>query len=512
MAAATTLKALYERRSSDRTQFLQRARHNALLTIPSLMPLEGQSGTSHLVEPYQGVGAAGVVHLSSRITIGLLPAGRPFMRLDLPPEVKMQNQGEVPVEMQKQLSMVEQLIQGEAETSGWRTATLQSIQQLLVAGNVVEYMQPNNTIRLYRLDQFTVRRDHLGRILELIIMEKFSRDEAPMEVQGLEDGGNVDMEEKVELYTAIRLERDGDLEFYQRTQQWGSGDIAGGVTNWELHEMPYLALRWAATPGEDYGRGKVEEHIADLRSLDGLDKAALEMAGMGSRNFVMIRPGANASSIKNRLVRALNGDVVVGDPDSVELKSFVNSAGYQITAAQADVLRGSLSRAFLLASGGQRNAERVTATEIERDIQELEAALGGTFSALAQDMMEKRTQILMVSMKEAEQLPPFPSGALVPTILTGLEALSRERDVNRAMTAAQVTQAFGESAADVVKTDVILGRAFIGLGFPDAVNTPEEVAAIREQKQQAEQQQAMMQNVAPGVAQELTKQAGQGAK
>ena len=514
-----SLKGRYELRSSGRTQFLQRARHNALLTIPSLIPLEGSDGKSHLIEPYQGLGSAGTVHLSSRITVGLLPAGRPYMRLDLPAQVKLKAGGDIPVEVQKQMSLVEQMIQAEVEASGWRTATLQSIQQLVVAGSVVEYLMPDNKLRLYRLDQFTVRRNHAGRVIELIIMEKFPRDAAPTELT-IPKGAprksassatiaSDNFDEEVELYTQIKLKDNGTTAFYERTQEWGSGEAAGSPTVWEVEDMPYLVLRWASTPGEDYGRSKVEEHIADLRSLDALDKASLEMAGMGSRNFIMVQPGANASSIKNRLVRALNGDVLVGDPASVELKSFVNQAGYQITAQQSEVIRANLGRAFLLSSAGQRNAERVTATEIERDIQEIESALGGTFSSLAQDMMEVRTGLLMTNMKDQGKLPPFASGDLVPVILTGLEALSRERDVSRALQAATVTQAFGDAAADVVKTDVILGRAFIGLGFPDAINSPDEVAQIRQTRQDNQVQSELLTKSAPGVTKELAKQAGE---
>ncbi|NIV37987.1 MAG: hypothetical protein GWN58_53805, partial [Anaerolineae bacterium] len=84
-----------------RQQFLQRARHNALLTIPSLMPLEGHDQKNHLVEPYNGLGAAAIVHLSSRITMNLLPANRPHMRLQVPNEIKMQApDGKVPEETQ----------------------------------------------------------------------------------------------------------------------------------------------------------------------------------------------------------------------------------------------------------------------------------------------------------------------------------------------------------------------------------------------------------------------------
>ena len=486
MADQGSAKARYEKLSKDRSQFLQRARHNALLTIPSLMPLDGQSGRSHLVEPYQGVGSRAIVHLSSRMLVGLIPAGRPYMRLDLPPELKMEHGGEVPVEITKGLALSEQLVQAEVEAKAWRQSTLMSLQQLMMAGNAVEFMQDDNTIRVYRLDQFVVRRDHHGRVLELIIMEKFPKDATPLGMTPPSSIGMRDKDEEVELYTTVKLVPEVNRTFYRRTQEWGSGEKAGDSATWPVNEVPYLVLRWSATPGEDYGRSKVEEHIADLRSLDALEKAQLEMAAMASRNFIVVRPGANAAGLKRRLTQAVNGDVVTGDPDGIELKSFDNAGGYQITASQVQVLRESLSSAFLLMSGAQRDAERVTATEIERDIQELEAALGGTFSTLSQEMMEVRTRILIQNMKAQGKLPQFPDGAVVPTILTGLEALSRERDVSRAMQAAEIANAFGETAVDSIKLDRILSRAYIGLGFPDAVRTEAEAQQFRQQRQQAE--------------------------
>ena len=152
-------------------------------------------------------------------------------------------------------------------------------------------------------------------------------------------------------------------------------------------------------------------------------------------------------------------------------------------------MREFLARSFLLLSGAQRDAERVTAAEIERDITEIEAALGGNFSTLSKDMMEWRTTIMMLQMKDQEKLPDFPEGMVVPIILTGLEALSRERDVTRAMQAAQLVQAFGDEALAAVKVPKVLGRALVGLGFTDAVRTEEEAEAWK--KAQAERQAAL---------------------
>ncbi len=484
-----TAKSRLEKLNTDKSQFLQRARHNALLTLPSLMPLEGHTNNSHLLEPYQGMGSAGVTHLSSRLTNAFLPAGRPYMRLDLPPQLKLKIKGEIDNETTKGLALAEQLIQAEVEANDWRDATRQTTQQLLVAGNAMEEVLPSNKIRVYRLDQYAVRRDFDGTLLEFIIEERVDPDAlAPELVELLKvstTGSSLKKDEKVRIYTWGEKNPD---ETWRVHQELNEDELPDTERTYKKDLLPFAALRWASTPGEDYGRSMVEEHIADLRSLDALEKANLEMAAMASRNFIMVSPGATAAGIKNRLIEALNGDVVVGDPDSVQLKGFENSIGYQITSEQVKVLREMLARAFLLLSAGQRDAERVTAAEIERDISEIEAALGGNFSTLSKEMMEWRTSIIMIQMKEQEKLPDFPDGMVVPIILTGLEALSRERDVTRAMQVATLVQAFGEEAVANVKLDKVIGRALVGLGFTDAVRNEAEAAEWKKQNAEAQAQ------------------------
>ncbi len=498
-------KSRYDILSKDRSQYLQRARHNALMTIPSLMPLDGRGHEAHLIEPYQGLGSMGTVHLSSRMTVGLLPSGRNYMRFDLPPEVMMETDGEVPTKITIGLSKAEQMIQTEVEDKGWREATLVTLQQLIVAGNVLEFMLPDNTIKHFRLDQYVVLFDMTGKLLEIVIEEKVEAAKIPPGIS-LPDGMAASTEdEEVSLYTHIKRTDNGatDKATYLRTQEWENGVAVGQSKTFHEDELPYLPLGWTRQPGENYARAKVSEHIADLRSLDNLEKANLEGAAMASRNFIMIRPGATSASVKRRITHALNGDVVVGDPEGVELKSFDNARGQQIVEAAVRVLRESLARAFLLTSAGQRDAERVTATEIERDIAELEAALGGVFSSLSINLMKRRTLLLMKHMTAEKRLPELEALAK-PTILTGLEALSRERDVARALQAAQIVQAFGEAAQDVPKLPRIIGRAFVGLGFTDSVNDEDEVAAKQAQRAEQAQQQAMIEKLGP----EAMKQAG----
>jgi hypothetical protein len=463
------------------------------------MPLEGRDKTSHLLEPYQGLGALAVSHMSSRITVAMLPAGRPHMRLDMPAEFLMENQGQVPADVNKGLALSERIVQGEVEDKDWRDATLQSIQQLLVAGNVCEYQFPDNSIRLHRLDRYVVRRDYSGRVLEGIIKESLSPDMVPEEVTAPPSKGE---DEHFDLYTWIKPIVLGEKKRpgYE-VRQYIDDEQASEPIQYERDFLPYNFLRWTSVPGEDYGRAKFEEHVADFRSLDALEKATLEGAAMASRNFIFIKPGATGHGLRDRITKAANGDVLVGDPEGVELKSFENASGYTLTVQQVQRLEERLGRAWLLLSATQRNAERVTATEIERDIQEIEAALGGNFSTLNVQMMERRTRLLMKNMEDAGRLPNLLANGVRPTILTGLEALSRERDVNRAAQLSQLLQGFGPEALDIVKLEVPLRAATIGLGFADAIRGEKEVA-------QRQQQRAAMQTaqaVAPQVAGALAK-------
>ena len=63
----------YAQCESSRDAFLQRGRDAAELTIPTLLPPEGHSGSTVYQTPYQGVGARGVNNLASKLLLALLP-------------------------------------------------------------------------------------------------------------------------------------------------------------------------------------------------------------------------------------------------------------------------------------------------------------------------------------------------------------------------------------------------------------------------------------------------------
>jgi len=496
--AAETARSRYDVLRREREPFLFRARRNALLTIPSVMPLAGNSGHSHSYEPYQSVGAEGLSHLSSRLLMALLPPGRNFFRLDIPADAIAAAGTDEKIKKQitdwkQMLAAWEAAGQAVVDKGNWRIQTAAALQQLICCGNVLEFMDSDNNLKLFRLDQYVVARDWLGNLLEFIVEEKMARLALPDEARGMVPGK--DPQEEVTIYTWCRRSSNGD--FYEIMQEVDDQIVPNTVGNIDADKLPYNALRWATTPGEIYGRSKVEEHGGDLRSLEGLEKALLEGAAMASRNIIMIKPTATAGGMRRRVAEAKNGDVLTGDFEQIAMMSFENKIGMQLTAEYAERVERRLRFAFLLNQAVQRNAERVTATEITVLVEEIENALGGVYSMLSHEMMEWRLGRLLFNLQRKGVIPVWPDGDITPRVLTGLEALSRDRDVSRVTTAAELIKMFGEPAMEVIEITDLLRQAFIGLGLQDVTLSRDEIEKRQEMKARLE---AMVKAIPQAIA------------
>lgn len=480
-----------------RDGYLRRARRASELTIPSLLPPEGFDGTQSLPEPAQGYGARLVTALASKVMTSLLPPGVPFFKLEIPAEVLLQGgqQEGTTKDQERGLAASEQVIFAEVERAKWRRPTYVGMQHLIVAGNVGEQMMEDNSIRVFRLDQYVTVRSPAGALVEFIIEERLTPASVPEELQALV--AQTDFQSTTASPGASQPGNTKTIPLFT----WGKFDQKKGL--WVVHQevsdqlvpdsrgefdiLPYSFYRWIEEIGEDYGRSKVEEHIGDFRALDGLSQSMVQGAAMASRNVTMIRPNsAGGLNLRRRLTTAENGDYVIGNPEDVEMKQFTNVSGLQFAHAHLGEIRAELGAAFLLNSSVQRDAERVTAFELRKMIEEIETVLGGVFTALAQEIQETRLERLFLQMKRQGKLPPWPEGLVRPTILTGLEALGREKDVERVATALQFTGSLTPEERLYIKMGTLLGKAFNGLGLPNTIRTDAEVKEMREQIAQIE--------------------------
>ena len=479
MANYESCVSRYEAMKRNRDPFLRRARECAELTIPALMPPEGHTEFTLLPEPYQGVGARAVVSLAARLMVAMYPPGKPSFKLDVPSEARIQS-GELSLDkdIEQGLVMSEALIQAEIERKDWRSVTNLAIQYLIVTGNVLEQMLPDNTIRIFRLDQYAVSRDMQGHCREIITEEFLAPESLPKEMADMitpEDYSG----DKVQVLTHTIRQEDDTFYSYQEVNKQIVPNSEG-----YYDVMPYAALTWTSVIGENYGRGKIEEHLPDLRGIDALSKSMLDGAAMASRNVTMIRPNAAGGlNLRRRLAKANNGEIIVGNPEDVAMLQYQNMNGMQLVAQEMERQTREIGQAFLLGAASVRDSERTTSTEIRMQQEELEATLGGVFSQLNMSMQQYRLQRLVMQMKQMEQLPNWPDGLVEPVILTGLEALGREADVSRVQAALQFLQGMPQEVLGYVKFDELLGKSFYGLNLPDAVRSEQEVQEMQQQQQ-----------------------------
>jgi hypothetical protein len=170
-------------------------------------------------------------------------------------------------------------------------------------------------------------------------------------------------------------------------------------------------------------------------------------------------------------------------------------------------LSQQLSRTFLLQSSIQRNAERVTATEIREVAQELDQTLGGIFSGMARDIqipVVRRAVVLMARdgliPKEINKFVEG-TGPLNLKVRTGLEALNREVTNSQLAQWAAVVGQVKDVAAYIdwygwaIKWTSSFGLEPVGL-----VKTPQQL--------QDEQQQAAQQSIQQLVSQQMVSSIG----
>lgn len=509
--ATTTCASRYASLESDRLTFLNRARQCSELTIPTLVPPAAHSKSTIYYTPWQGIGARGVNNLASKLLLSLLPPNSPFFRLvvdDFTLDEMMGRPG-AKSKVDEAFNKIERAVQTEIEGSNIRPSVFLALKHLIVAGNVLLYFPVDGGVRVHRLDSYVVKRDPMGNVLEIITKDRVNTSVLTSEERSLLDAAmdpdksydDYDSDDLVDLYTRI-CRHDGKWRLYQEI----NGKVVPGSEGiYPLDRSPMLALRWTAIDNEDYGRGYVEEYLGDLISLEGLSKAIVQASAAAAKVVFLINP--NGVTRMKDVTKAESGDVVVGRAEDVSSLQTEKQADMRITYEATKTITERLSLAFLMQSGVQRQAERVTAEEIRYMAGELEDALGGVYSILSQEFQLPLVNRLMDRMTKQKKLPKLPKGIVQPAIVTGLEALGRGHDLNKYQMLLKALQPLGpEVLAKYMNPGDYISRVATSLGIDSKglVKTDEEIAAQEQQMQQAQQMQSM-QDIAGKAAPSIVK-------
>ena len=278
--------------------------------------------------------------------------------------------------------------------------------------------------------------------------------------------------------------------------------------------FPYSVLRWNAVMAENYGRSKCEEIYGDIKSLESYTEALIFGMAAASTFFIGVNP--NGVTELGDIAEATVGDYVAARQEDTYVLSPAETMNPQIQQTQAavEMMRREIGEAFLMNSASIRQAERVTATEVRMVGQELENVLGGAFSAIARDLLQPmiaRCLYLMLSNGDIDErlTEEFfgDDGRISVDIITGLQALSRDSDLQRLMQMGEMMRNLPPEAVQHFKFEEYAKSIISSLGFdPRVWVKSEEEVAQQQQEMMAQQQQSQ---TAGAVGQAVAGAAGQ---
>ena len=498
----TYARERYSKLSSNRSQFLDRAVECSELTLPYLVQHDtSQKNRITLTQPWQSVGAKAVVTLAAKLMLSLLPPATTFFKLqvrddklgeEMPPEIRS--------ELDLSFSKMERMVMDYIAASSDRVVVHQALKHLIVSGNALIYMGKDG-LKHYPLQRYVVNRDGNGNVIEIVTKELISRQilgvELPDKGPNNPNGDYSSDDDDVEVYTCVKLdEKSGRWTWHQEADDMILKDSRSTAPK---NTSPWLVLRFNTVDGEDYGRGRVEEFIGDLRSLDGLSQALVEGSAAAAKVVFLVSPSATTKP--QTLSQAGNGAIIQGRPEDVGVVQVGKTADFATAAQLAQTIERRILDAFLVLN--VRQSERTTAEEVRLTQMELDQQLGGIYSLLTVEFLEPYLKRTLHILQRSNQIPKLPKDLVRPKIVAGVNALGRGQD-REALTTfiSTIAQTLGpEALMKFVNPEEAIKRlaAAQGIDYLNLIKSQQQLQQEAAQQQNAQANQALV-NQAGSIA------------
>lgn len=427
------------------SQVVVKSKRYAFWTLPHLMAEPSVAGSHQILQrDYQEIGALLVNNLGAKLASLLFPGSVPFFKVE-PSEAllrKADQTGRTRTEVSAGLAKMELMASKRLFINASYNQLVQAMKHLVVTGNVV--LHRDKALRrtsAYGLQAFSLRRDGKGTMLDLIVHEQTSFAGLSPEIQRvlrLKNPTRFVLSEQrfdmnVDMYTRVERKygKSGTV-YYEESQQVEDIDV-GTAGIYPEHLCPWTVVAWSLIPGEHYGRGLVEDFAGGFAKLSDLSEA-LALYGISVMKFVnLVAPGQGANI--DELQTAETGEYVQGTKDGVTVHETGDYQKIVAIGQQIEATFSNLARAFMY-KGNTRQAERVTAYELQLEAQEANTVLGGNYSSLAESVQVPTAHLLLTEV-DPGTLQGIISGDLKLDIEAGIPALGRAAAVQAILTVAR---------------------------------------------------------------------------
>ena len=343
--------------------------------------------------------------------LALLPPNTSFFKLQIDDSSLTEElDPQIRSELDLSFSKIERMVMEDIAASDDRVVIHQALKHLVVAGNALIFMGPKG-LKMYPLNRYVVDRDGDGNVIEIVTREKVSKKlvkkfftqithlRCPMryQLEAVWEESPTGQEDECDIYTHVTLQGKKWV-WYQEVE---GKTLPDSMSHAPVDTTPWVVLTMNHVDGEVYGRGRVEEFIGDLKSLEALSQALVEGSAAAAKVVFTVAPSSTTKPAT--LAKAGNGAIVQGRPDDIGVVQVGKTADFQTAFQMAQVLSQRISEAFLVLN--VRNSERTTAEEVRMTQSELETQLGGLFSLLTVEFLKPYLNRTLMVASEEEHHP-----------------------------------------------------------------------------------------------------------
>lgn len=340
------LKALFTKYRDD--ALLNKLEEYAQWTIPSVFPRENTAApynNSVIEYDCQSKGALVVNRLATKLARTLFPANTSFFRIEINDEIR---------ELFKQ-QQVDDIISYENRAcsriflNASYAQLVQALRLLIITGECLLYRM-NGSIRVYSLRDYTLKRNNVGDVLDIVVCESKFYSELPQSVQKLV--GKQPEDEVLKLYTRCEKQANGSWKVTQEVNGFNIGTDA----TYRHKLCPYIPVTWNFVNGDNYGRGYVEDYAADLYKYSEMSKSLADYEFESLRLLHLVDPAGIFDT--ESAETALSGDYIHGRPDAVTPYETGDYRKIMEIRSDLQAIEQRLDVAFMY-MGNQRDGERV---------------------------------------------------------------------------------------------------------------------------------------------------------
>lgn len=287
-----------------------------------------------------------------------------------------------------------------------------------------------------------------------------------------------------------------------------SADSDGFLREAGFEEFPMLAPRWECVGEDTYGHGPGFAALGDCRALQLLERRSAQAV-----DKVVNPPMTAPTSAKNHPLALLPGEVsfvdALGAGQALRPAVEVNPQAIGIFAAKINEHENRIRKAFfadlwLMLS---ESSTTMTAREVSERREEKLLQLGTVLEALQDELLDPLINRVFAILLRRGRIPPAPEELAGKEMKIEYVSIMAQAQKLLSTTGLERISAFTGNLAqlkpdvlDKLDTDQLVDEYADSLGVPPSVvRTDEDVAATRQARAKAQEQQAAMAKLEQGA-------------